>query len=407
LADGNGKRTTRVSRAGVAGIGVAVPPASGVALAKPTASRRGGRHVVMTGYPGFIAKRLVRRLLADMPRARFTFLVEESRRAEAISDLASLPAAEQKRVHVTTGDVSRMDLGLAGTEIEALADVTHIFHLAAVQRVDASRELLEVVNVTGVRNVIAFAKELHQLERLVHFSSCLVSGDRTGVITEDELDVGQRFHTFYEETKLRGEKLMRAAMKDLPITVLRPSIVVGSSDTGEIDRFDDVYALAILVVASPVSVPLPLPGPGTAPLNLVPVDFLTKAAARLAVDPGAAGGTFHLVDPNPLSARHVYELIAKRAGKKVPKGTLTSSLAARILSLPGIDRLSRRRLPRLSAFDRFVVYNCAATLALLDGTGVACPRFDTYVDKLIGFVTDSMKAERARRRSASADPLDA
>lgn len=369
--------------------------------------KRGGKHVLMTGYPGFISKRLLSRLLTDMPKARFTLLVEEPRRAEAEADIAAL-GDKAKRVRVATGDVSRMDLGLAGLEIESLKDVTHIFHLAAVQRVDAPPHVLEAVNVTGVRNVLALAKELAHLERVVHFSSCLVSGDREGVITEDELDVGQRFHTFYEETKLRGEKLARAAMKDLPITVVRPSIVVGSSDTGEIDRFDGVYALAILVVASPVAVPLPLPGPGTAPLNLVPVDFVTKAVARLAVDPRAVGGTFHIVDPNPLSARHVYELIAKRAGKKVPKGTLTSSLAARVLKLPGINKLSRGKLPQLSAFDRFVVYNCASTLSLLDGTGVACPRFDTYVDKLMGFVTDSMKRERVRQRAqVTADPLDA
>lgn len=370
-------------------------------------AKRAGMHALITGYPGFISKRLLRRLLTDLPRARFTLLVEENRRGEAEADVASL-GDKAKRVRMATGDVSRMDLGLAGLEIDALQDVTHIFHLAAVQRVDAPPEILEAVNVTGVRNVLALAKELARLERVVHFSSCLVSGDREGVITEDELDVGQRFHTFYEETKLRGEKLMRAAMKDLPITVVRPSIVVGSSDTGEIDRFDGVYALAILVVASPVSVPLPLPGPGTAPLNLVPVDFVTKAVARLALDPRAKGGTFHIVDPNPLSARHVYELIAKRAGKKVPSGTLTSSLAARVLKLPGISRLSRGRLPQLSAFDRFVVYNCSATLSLLDGTGVACPRFDTYVDKLMGFVTDSMKRERTRQRERVAvDPLDA
>lgn len=370
---------------------------------------KGGAHVVITGYPGFISKRLLRRLLAELPRARFTVLVEEARRAEADDDVKTLGAVDAKRLRVATADVTRMDLGLAGLEIEGLHDATHLFHLAAVQRVDAPPHVLEAVNVGGVRNVLALAKELPHLERLVHFSTCLVSGDREGVITEDELDEGQRFHSFYEETKLRGEKLMRAAMKDLPITVVRPSIVVGSSDTGEIDRFDGVYALAILVVASPVSVPLPLPGPGTAPLNLVPVDFVTNAVVRLALDPRAAGGTFHIVDPNPLSARHVYELIAKLAGKRVPKGSsLTSSLAARVLKLPGIERLSRRQLPQLSTFDRFVVYNCAATLSLLDGTGIACPRFDTYVDKLMAFVTDSMKRERSRRQAATtSDPLDA
>jgi nucleoside-diphosphate-sugar epimerase len=369
--------------------------------------RGGARHVLVTGYPGFIAKRLLRRLITDMPRARFTLLVEDARRAEAEADLATLSAERAKRCRVTTGDVSKMDVGLAGLEIESLHDVTHVFHLAAVQRLDAPPALLESVNVSGTRNMLALAKEMPQLERFVHFSSCLVSGDREGVITEDELDEGQRFRTFYEETKLRGEKLARAAMKDLPLTIVRPAIVVGSSETGEIDRFDGVYQIAILVVTSPVSVPLPLPGPGTAPLNLVPVDFVTKAVAHLAMAPRAVGRTFHIVDPNPLSARHVYELIARRAGKKVPRGTLGSSLAARVLKMPLVEKLSRRQLPELSALDRFVVYNCAGTLSLLDGTGITCPRFDTYVDKLMGFVTDSMKRERSSKPTPSADPLDA
>lgn len=364
-------------------------------------------HVLITGYPGFIAKRLLRRLLTEAPRARFTVLVEERSRAAADADRALLPPEKQRRVRVATGDVTRMDCGLAGLEIDSLADVTHVFHLAGVQRLDAPREVLEAVNVGGVRNALALAREMKHLQRFVHFSTCLVGGDREGVITEDELDVGQRFHTDYEETKHKGEKLARAAMKDLPITIVRPSIVVGSSETGEIDRFDGVYQMAILVVTSPISVPLPLPGPGSAPLNLVPVDFVTKAVVRLALDPRAVGLTFHIVDPNPLSARHVYELIARRAGKKVPKSELGSSLAARLLRLPGIDRLSRRQLPQLSALDRFVVFNCANTLSLLDGTGIACPRFDTYVDKLMGFVSESLKRDRAQRRVTAADPLDA
>lgn len=380
---------------------------SGTKTPRTGGRRPGAKHVLLTGYPGFIAKRLLRRLFAEMPRARFTVLVEDDRREEAEKDVAALGAERQKRVRIATGDVSKMDVGLAGLEIESLHDVTHVFHLAGVQRVDAPPQLLESVNVSGTRNMLSLARELPRLERFVHFSSCLVSGDREGVITEDELDEGQRFRTFYEETKLRGEKLARAAMKDLPITVVRPSIVVGSSETGEIDRFDGVYQIAILVVTSPVSVPLPLPGPGSAPLNLVPVDFVTKAVARLAVDPRAAGGTFHIVDPNPLSARHVYELIAKRAGKKVPRNTLGSSLAAQVLKLPIVEKLSRRQLPQLSALDRFVVYNCAGTLSLLDGTGITCPRFDTYVDKLMSFVTDSMRRERTSVAAPPADPLDA
>ena len=66
------------------------------------------------------------------------------------------------------------------------------------------------------------------------------------VILEEELAMGQRFHNAYEETKYQAELLVRRAQSELPATVLRPSIVVGDSRTGEIDRFDGPYALAIL-----------------------------------------------------------------------------------------------------------------------------------------------------------------
>src|SRR5512139_1083498 len=130
--------------------------------------------------------------------------------------------------------------------------------------------------------------------------------------------MGQRFHNAYEESKYQAELLVRRAQRDLPATIYRPSIVVGDSRTGEIDRFEGPYAMAILLVASPVGVPLPLPGDGVAPLNVVPVDFVVDAALSMSENPAGAGRTVHVVDPSPLSARRVYEMIADRAGKKLP-----------------------------------------------------------------------------------------
>lgn len=368
------------------------------------------RHVLLTGYPGFIGKRMARRILLDWPRAKLTLLVQEKFKSDAEQYVAAMGEPSARRTTIAVGDVAKMDLGLAGPEIEALThDVTHVFHLAAVQYLGVTAEDAEAVNVGGTRNMLACAREMKKLERFVHFSTCFVSGDREGVITEDELDVGQRFRNHYEETKFRAEKLVRQATSDLPITVLRPSIVVGHSETGEIDRFDGIYAMGILVVTSPMSVPLPLPGPGTAPLNLVPVDFVVRAAAKLAVDERAAGRTFHLVDPNPLSARHVYELIAKRAGKRVPRVTLSYSLARRVLRLPILERFSREEAQALDYLNHFAVYNCSGTLEFLEGTGIQCPRFDAYVDNLMKFVTETLRKDRKARRArpAAADPLDA
>jgi nucleoside-diphosphate-sugar epimerase len=322
-----------------------------------------------------------------------------------------------------------MDLGLAGLEIDALADVTHVFHLAALQSAHADARLLEAVNVDGVRNLLSLARELPRLQRFVHFSSCFVAGDRQGVILEEELDDVPATRTPYEDSKMRGEKLARAAMADLPITIIRPSVIVGDSTTGEIDRFDGVYAMGILVVTSPIGVPLPLPGPGLGPLHVVPVDYLTRAVIHLADDPRAIGRTFHVVDPNPLSARMVYALVAQKAGKKVPalprslSSSLAlsaavrraSSLASQVASsiagslsstFPGaqLDRV-KRSAAAVELFERFVVYNAANTTALLAGTDIVCPRFDTYVDALVRYVRDSLREERSRAVPVVADPL--
>lgn len=366
-------------------------------------------HALLTGYPGFIGKRLARRLLAEHPEARLSLLVQEKFRQDAETYLSDLPPEQVARVRLFTGDVAKMDLGLSGPEIEELTEqVTHVFHLAALQYLGVPEDEAERVNVGGTRNMLMLAREMNRLVRFVHFSTCYVSGDRIGVITEDELDEGQSFRNHYEATKFRAEKLVRQAMDALPITVLRPSVVIGDSKTGEIDRFDGIYAMGILLVTSPVSVPLPLPGTGVAPLNLVPVDFVTRATLHLARDKSAEGKTFHLVDPNPLSSRHVYELIAKRAGKKLPKVTLSYGLAKRLLRMPLVERFSRVQVQALDYLNHLAIYNCSNTLTHLEGTGILCPRFDTYVDALIHYVRESIRKDRPRRgpKRRTADPLD-
>jgi nucleoside-diphosphate-sugar epimerase len=263
------------------------------------------------------------------------------------------------------------------------------------------------VNVEGTRNAIELAACARHLRRLTHFSTAFVSGDRVGVILEDELAMDQRFHNAYEETKFQAERLVRRAQSELPATVLRPSIVIGDSRTGEIDRFDGPYALAILLVASPLAVPLPLPGDAVAPLNVVPVDFVVDAAVSIARNPAGVGRTVHVVDPAPLSARRVYEMIATRAGKKLPSYSLPARAVQALLELPVLERLSRTHRPAIEYVNHLAIYNCRTLLDLTEGTGVRCPPITSYLDRLIGYVQTSF----ARRREAEAaalpdDPLD-
>ena len=202
-----------------------------------------------------------------------------------------------------------MDLGLAGAEYKALAaEVTAIHHTAAVYYLGAKRELVERVNVDGTRTMLELAADCTRLRRFVHWSTAQVSGARSGVILEEELDCGQRFRNVYEETKFRAERMVRDAARRLPVTILRPGIIVGDSKTGEIDKFDGPYYLLVLIVSSPIDVHLPLPGRGSAPLNLVPIDFVVDVGDRAVAR----------------SARRRRHLPPDRSGARSPRAPSTS-----------------------------------------------------------------------------------
>lgn len=359
----------------------------------------------VTGYPGFIGKRLVRRLgdaLRDRD-ARLVLLVQPKNAAAARQDLAAANVGAE----VVEGDLEQMHLGLSGAEFKALArSVTDVWHLAARTFLGADPAEMRRVNVEGTRNVLDLAAAARRLRRLNHFSTAFVSGDREGVILEDELATGQRFRNRYEETKFQAELLVRRAQAELPATIYRPSIVVGDSRTGEIDRFEGPYALAILLVASPLTVPLPLPGDAVAPLNVVPVDFVVDAAISIAENPAGAGRTVHLADPAPLSARRVYEMIAARAGKRLPPTSIPARVFQALL-LPVVERLSRFQGPAVEYVNHLAIYNCRTLLELLEGTGIQCPPIVSYLDRLIEFVQATYARRREQELEAEADdPLD-
>lgn len=364
-------------------------------------------HVLLTGFPSFTAARMTRKILTSDPRAHVQLLVRDKFVGAAEQLAAGLPADQRARLSNVVGDVCDMDLGLAGHEYRALADqVTTIHHMAGIYYLGVEKKVAERVNVDGTRGVIELARECRRLRRLVHWSTAAVSGRRKGVILEEELDEGQSFHNFYEETKFEAEKLARAAQRRLPVTILRPGVIVGDSRTGEIDKFDGPYFLMMLILQSPLDVHLPLPGRGVAPLHLVPVDYVIDAAYQLAIDERAAGGTFHLTDPLPLSAKQIYELVAERAHRKRPRGFIPSGLAKAIMRTPGLDRLARAPRTFLESIDDLAFYNPRHALGLLDGTGIKCPPFDAYVDHLLRYVREVHAARRQKLEDEVFDPFE-
>jgi thioester reductase-like protein len=187
------------------------------------------RTFFLTGYPGFIGKRLAAGLAARHPDAKLYLLVQPKFVKDAKKYLRSL-AAEGVSVEIVAGDVADMHLGLSSAEYNQLCDeVTEVFHLAAISYLGVAPSTARKVNVEGTRNVLELAHDAKHLRRFHHFSTAYVSGDRVGVIAEDELDLGQQFRNAYEETKFHAEKLVRrAGERGLEVT-RRPARSIAST----------------------------------------------------------------------------------------------------------------------------------------------------------------------------------
>jgi thioester reductase-like protein len=369
-------------------------------------TRAGFEEVVfLTGYPSFSARKMCEEMVAR-PGVLVHAVVREKRAEDARAALDTLPLEQRRRVNIIEGDAAWMDLGLSGAEFRSLTkEVDVIHHCARVSYLGADRATVEHTNVNGAREILEFAESCANLKSLVYHSTAAVSGDRTGLVREDELDKGQKFRNVVEETSARGERMMRDAMEKIPIAVVRPSIVVGDSTTGEVDRFDGPYLLILLLLTAPADVSLPLPGRGDEHLNLVPADYVARAAHAIGRDKRSAGRTFHLVDPAPLSARRVFELFARAGGKRMPRGFIPAKLTKAILRTPGLDLFAKSPRAFLETLGTPVTYASSTTDTILSGSGIVCPPLESYVDKLVSFVQDRMREKRAKAERETDDPL--
>ncbi len=356
--------------------------------------------LLMTGFPGFLGSALLGRLLARRPDKHAVCLVQSRHVAEARDRLDGIEVAEPHvvgRVRLVVGDVAAPGLGLGDADARLLEDVTEVWHLAAVYDLAVGEEVARRVNVDGTRRVLEVCRDLPALERLHHVSTCYVSGRHDGLFGEDELEVGQEFRNHYESTKYQAERLVRRAMAaGLPATIYRPGIVVGDSRTGETQKYDGPYFLATFLRRQlPVAVVPAVGDPDRVRVCVVPRDFVIEAMDRLSVLDASLGRTYALTDPDPPSVRALVDAIAGRLGRRVIWVPLPLSLTRAAVSLPLMERLLGLPVEALDYFASPTTYDTTHTTTDLAGTGVTCPRFEDYSDRLLDFMVDHPELDSA------------
>jgi nucleoside-diphosphate-sugar epimerase len=338
--------------------------------------------IFFTGFPGFLGSELLPRLLTRAPADRALCLVQPKfaalarERAQAIESTHPEVAG---RIRIVEGDITApLDIPANG--------VREVYHLAAVYDLAVKRDLAMRVNVDGTRHVLDFAARCGALERLHYVSTCYVSGRHDGLFREEDLEKGQAFNNYYEETKYLAELEVRKRMEaGLPATIYRPSVVVGDSRSGATQKFDGPYCVIQWLMRQPRLAVLPVVGrPSRYRFNVVPRDFIIDAMERLSAMPRAIGKTYHLADPEPLTVDETIDAVAAAARRTVIRIPLTRAIAKGALNyVPGVYRLMRIPAPAVDYFVHPTTYDTANTSREL---GAAPPRFRDYLPRLVEFV---------------------
>ena len=341
---------------------------------------------LITGFPGFIGKRLVGGLLERDSKLNIVALVEP-RMVPAAQDAAG-EIEGGDRIEVVAGDISERRLGLDDETYERLAGSTRtIYHLAAIYDLAVPKEIAQKVNVDGTGNVLEFCLDCDKLERHNYVSTAYVAGERTGSVYEHELALGQAHKNFYESTKFQAEVWVRELIDQIPTTIFRPAIVVGDSQTGETQKFDGpYYVLRYLSKSAERPGPIARFGKSEALFNVVPVDFIVGALIGLGDHEAATGETLHLVDPDPLTAADLFNILSREYLGKEPTLALPAKMVeAAMRSAKLREMFGGSPQESLRYLNHPVRFDTRRATELLSQVDMRCPGFPEYVGPMVEF----------------------
>ncbi len=373
----------------------------------------------VTGATGFIGRNLVEQLLQR--EGTIHVLVRDGSRGrldELVDRWTQIEPGARERIRPVVGDLQEPRLGLSEEQVtELTGEIDHFFHLAAIYDMTADEDRNHTLNVGGTRHAVELANALGA-GRLHHVSSVAAAGLHKGIFREDMFDEGQELPSPYHRTKFESEKVARE-QANVPWRVYRPAVVVGHSETGEMDKIDGPYYFfkAIQTLRHWLPEWVPLVGPELGHTNIVPVDFVARALDHIAHADGLDGQAFHLTSPKSqrsgevlnefAKAAHAPQLalrIDKRLTDALPKGVFSM-----LLKLPALKDVRRTVLADLGIPDAVVEhigfsaqFDTRDTERALQGSGIAVPPLSAYAEKLWDFWERKLDPDLYKDRSLEA-----
>ncbi len=349
----------------------------------------------VTGATGFIGTHLVPRLLAR--RGKIYILLRKGSEAK-LERLRETVGSAGDRIVPVYGDLGKKNLGITKKQLgELKGKVKHFFHVAAIYDMKAGAEEQLIANVEGTQNAVD-AAEAMAAGRFHHVSSIAVAGLYNGMFREDMFDEAENLDHPYFRTKHDSEGIVRDNCS-IPWRIYRPSMVLGDSKSGQIDKIDGPYYFFKLIQKMRDALPpwMPMVGIEGGRLNMVPVDFVVSAMDHIAHKRGLDGKCFHLTDPHPKRIGEVLNIFAQAA--HAPQMTMRidarmfafipSALKQGLSMLPPVRRVTQSILQDLGIPEDvlgFINYptrfDRRETDSALKGSGIEVPELEDYAWRL-------------------------
>jgi thioester reductase-like protein len=347
--------------------------------------------IFLTGFPGFIASRLIERLIT--PETQFYLLVQPhlvEQAMQEIEDIAEFTTTPLENFVIVEGDITQPQLGINDQDLETLQfETTDVFHLAAAYDLGVAKDAAFKVNLEGTKHVNDLVCSLKNLRRYNYVSTCYVAGKRLGRILETELEHKAGFRNYYEETKYLAEIEVERLKSHLPVTIYRPSVVVGDSVTGETTKYDGIYYLVQYLRKAAFLLRVVNVGNSDVRLNLVPVDFVVDAITALARDKKAVGKTIALADPSPLTTAELFDVIAMDLSGRRSEFNPPPKWIEWFLGKGFSTRVTGMPAHAAPYFFIAQTYDTSVAGELLAPHQIYCPKFDQYSGNLLDFVEEN------------------
>lgn len=365
----------------------------------------------VTGATGAIGSALIPILLHDDQTSIRLLLRAKSddelaARVDELFTFWQVPVSDRatrSRVKALRGDATVGQFGLDDEAYQSLgSECTHLIHSAGNVRMNLPIDQARHSSVDSARNIIALAKRCRRLEKVEFVSTVGVGGRTQGAVPEDWITTLRGFHNTYEQAKAEAEEVIRAEFeRGLPLTVHRPSMVVGDSVSGRIIHFQVFYHLCEFLSGRRT---LGLtPDFGAARLDIVPADYVAKVIAWSSVNAASSGRILHSCSGPEMALalgplREVVRRSFAAAGQRLPPvinlptGVFRALLGGVSLFMPGETRRAIKTLPVfLDYLATEQTFANARTQALLSTVGLAVPTPSGYLGKVLDYYLENGK----------------